>query len=86
MEGVAEWRVNSVMVSALMRKSLPKRKIILFSVAGHLMHGVLLGIVFLFLLFYLFAVRGILLALLVAVTYSILLWFVILYMTRRVFE
>ncbi len=46
MEGVAEWQVNAVIVSMLIRKFTRRRVVASMSVAMHLFHGALLGIVF----------------------------------------
>jgi hypothetical protein len=46
MEGVAEWQVNTVMVSVLIRRLMLRRVVAWMSVAMHLFHGAALGIVF----------------------------------------
>src|SRR6266566_9850093 len=46
MEGVAEWQVNAVVVSVLIRKFTQRRVVASMSVAMHLFHGVALGVLF----------------------------------------
>lgn len=46
MEGVAEWQVNAVIVSVLIRKFTHRRVVTSMAVAMHLFHGAVLGVVF----------------------------------------
>jgi len=87
MEGVAEWQVNAVIVSVLIRRLTQRRVGTSMSVAMHLIHGAALGIVFRLLLL---ALPGtaILSSSVVghAIVYSIVLWIISPFLTRRVFE
>src|SRR5690349_9567572 len=49
-EGVAEWQVNAVIVSLLIRGFTRRRVSTSMGVAMHLFHGAVLGVVFRFLL------------------------------------
>src|SRR5207249_11686635 len=75
MEGVAEWQVNAVIVSVLIRRLTQRRVGTSMSVAMHLIHGAALGIVFRILLLAL-PVRAILSSSVVghAIWYRIALW------------
>src|SRR5207247_11439639 len=55
MEGVAEWQVNAVIVSVLIREFTRRRVVASMSVAMHLFHGAILGIGFRLLLLCIFA-------------------------------
>ena len=87
MEGVAEWQVNAVIVSVLIRRLTQRRVGTSMSVAMHLIHGAALGIVFRLLLL---ALPGtaILSSSVVgyAIVYSIVLWIISPFLTRRFFE
>src|SRR5713101_9587060 len=73
-EGVAEWQVNAVIVSVLIRKFTRRRVVSSMSVAMHLFHGAALGI--LFRVFLDLSQTTILLPLVLvyAIVYSCLLW------------
>jgi hypothetical protein len=85
MEGVAEWQVNSIIVSVLIRRFTKRRVLTSMSIAMHLFHGAALGFVFLVLLD--MSQTAILLPplLLYAIVYSVLLWIVSPYLTRNLF-
>jgi hypothetical protein len=87
MEGVAEWQVNAVIVSLLVRKSTRGRVSSPMVVTMHLFHGAVLGVVF----------RALLLGFLgptipsstvlsYAIVYTIVLWTVSPFLTRKFFE
>ena len=87
MEGVAEWQVNAVIVSLLIRNLTRRRVNSSMAVAMHLFHGAILGIVFRFLILGLFGstipsitVLG------YAFVYSIALWIISPFLTRSIFE
>jgi len=87
MAGVAEWQVNAVIVSVLIRKFTQRRVIASMSVAMHLFHGSALGIVFRLLLLGLLGRTILSLSLLsYAVMYSIVLWIISPFLTRPLFE
>jgi len=86
-EGVAEWQVNAVIVSLLIRKFTPRSVVASMSVAMHLLHGALLGIVFRLLLLGLLVTMILSLsALSYAIVYSIVLWIISPLLTRALFE
>jgi hypothetical protein len=87
MEGVAEWQVNAAIVSVLIRKLTQRRVVAWMSVAMHLFHGAALGIVFRLLLLGLL-VPGVLSSSVLgyAVVYSVVLWIISPFLTRRIFE
>jgi len=87
MEGVAEWQVNDVIVSLLIRKFTQRRVSSSMVVIMHLFHGAALGIVFRLL------VLGLLgttipssTVLSHTIVYSIVLWIISPFLTRSVFE
>src|SRR5437867_11686964 len=84
MEGVAEWQVNAVIVSLLIRRFTQRRVGTSMSVAMHLIHGAALGIIFRLLLIALLG-SAILSSSVVghAVVYSIVLCFISPFLTRR---
>jgi hypothetical protein len=85
MEGVAEWQVNSVIVWVLIRKFTRRRVVTSMSVAMHLFHGAVLGFLF-FVILDLSQTSILLPSILVyAIVYSILLWIVSPYLTRKFF-
>jgi len=86
-EGVAEWQVNAVIVSVLIRKFTQRRVVASMSVAMHLIHGAALGIVFRFLLLGLLGI-AILSSSIIgdAIVYSIVLWIISPFLTRTFFE
>jgi hypothetical protein len=87
MEGVAEWQVNAVMVSLLLRKFSKRRVVTWMSVAMHLFHGPPLGVVFRLLLLGLFGTTILSsLVLSYAILYSIVLWIISPFLTRKFFE
>jgi len=85
-EGVAEWQVNSVIVSMLIRKFSNRRVSISMSVGMHLLHGAALGIVFRALL----ALLGTAIPASSILTYSIVyngvLWIISPFLSRSLFE
>src|SRR6266581_5307304 len=86
MEGVAEWQVNAVIVSVL-RKFTQRRVVASMSVAMHLLHGAALGIVFRLLLLGLLGTSILSSSVLsYAIVYSIGLWIISPFLTRRFFE
>jgi hypothetical protein len=87
MEGVAEWQVNAVIVSLLIRGSTRKRVSASMVVAMHLFHGAVLGIVFRLLLLGLVG-SSFLSSLVPAYTiaYSAVLWIISPFLTRGLFE
>jgi len=87
MEGVAEWQVNAVVVSVLIRKFTQRRVVASMSVAMHLIHGAALGIVFRLLLLALLGTAILSSSVLsYAIAYSIGLWIISPFLTRRFFE
>jgi len=87
MEGVAEWQVNAVIVSMLIRKFTERRVGTPMSVAMHLIHGAALGIVFRLLLLGLPGTTILSSSVLsYAIVYSIVLWSISPFLTRRFFE
>jgi len=87
MEGVAEWQVNAVIFSVLIRKFTQRRVVASMSVAMHLFHGVLLGIVFRLLLLGLLGTTILTSSVLsYAIGYSVVLWIISPFLTRRFFE
>ena len=87
MEGVAEWQVNAVIVSVLIRKFTQRRVSTSMSVAMHLIHGAALGIVFRLLLLALLGTAILSSSVLsYAIVYSIVLWIISPFLTRRFFE
>jgi hypothetical protein len=85
-EGVAEWQVNSVIVSVLIRKFSNRRVSISMSVGMHLFHGAALGTVFRVLLSLLGTTILASPLLIYAVVYSGVLWIISPYLTRSLFE
>ncbi len=89
MEGVAEWQINWVMVSRLSKKWKALRDPILsWTIASHLSHGVVAGIVFrlLFPTFFLLIPFAKFSLLFDGVVYGIALWFLFTALGRRTFE
>jgi hypothetical protein len=86
LEGVAEWQVNTVMVSVLIRKITGKRPGTLAAVTMHLAHATILGTLYQTLLA--LSQTPVLFPLTVGygVLYSIVLWTISPYLTRRLFE
>ena len=88
MEGVAEWQVNAAMVSTIyskMRTSQNKLQTHL-AVVMHLIHGVILGVVFLPLPLYVPRLNELFWMVGAAIIYSILLWVISPLATRSLFE
>src|SRR5260370_32272014 len=87
MEGVAEWQVNAAIVSVLIRKLTQRRVVAWMSVGMHLFHGAALGVVFRLLLL---GLSGTMIlssqVLSYAIVYSILLWIISPFLTRKFFE
>ena len=87
MEGIAEWQVNAVIVSVLIRKFTQRRVVAPMSVAMHLFHGASLGVVFRLLLIGIFGTTILSSSVLsYATVYSIVLWLISPFLTRRFFE
>src|SRR2546428_7070133 len=86
MEGVAEWQVNAVIVSVLIRKFTQRRVVASMSVAMHLFHGTVLGIVFRLLVGLLGTTILLSSVLSYAIVYSVVLWIISPFLTRRLFE
>src|SRR6266516_5911165 len=87
MEGVAEWQVNAVIVSVLIRKFTRRRVVASMSVAMHRFHGAILGIVFRLLLIGLLGTTILSLSVLsYAIVYSIVLWIISPFLTRALLE
>ncbi|HKW05922.1 MAG TPA: hypothetical protein VJN71_11525 [Nitrososphaerales archaeon] len=90
MEGVAEWQVNSVMVSMIYfsrdHRSKKKTSPTYLTVAMHLFHGVILGIIFAFLETYVIGFGVLFFSVVSAVAYSMLLWIISPWATRKFFE
>jgi len=85
-EGVAEWQVNSVIVSMLIRKFSNRRVSISMSVGMHLLHGAALGIVFRVLLALLGTAIPASSILTYAIVYSGVLWIISPFLSRSLFE
>src|SRR5207249_11893935 len=87
MEGVAEWQVNAVIVSLLIRRFTQRRVGTSMSVAMHLIHGAALGIIFRLLLIALLETTILSSSVLShAIMYTIGLWIISPFLTRRFFE
>ena len=86
MEGVAEWQVNAVIVSVLIRKFTNRRAGSAMAVVMHLFHGAVVGIAFRLLLFLPGATIHPPTVLGYAILYSIVLWIISPFLTRRFFE
>jgi hypothetical protein len=86
LEGVAEWQVNTVMVTVLTRKFTGKRPGVLAAVIMHLGHAIILGTLYQALLA--LTQTPVLFPLTVGygIVYSIILWTISPYLTRRLFE
>jgi len=85
-EGVAEWQVNSVIVSMLLRKFSNRSVSISMSVGMHLVHGAALGIVFRVLLALLGTAIPASSILIYAIVYSGILWIISPFLSRSLFE
>ena len=85
-EGVAEWQVNSVIVTTLIRKFSNRRVGISMSVGMHLFHGAALGIVFRVLPALLGTAVPAPSILIYAIVYSGLLWIISPFLSRSLFE
>src|SRR6058998_3327951 len=87
MEGVAEWQVNAVIVSLLIRRFTQRRVVASMSVAMHLIHGAALGIIFRLLLIALLETTILSSSIIGdAIVYSIGLWIISPFLTRRFLE
>jgi len=86
MEGVAEWQVNSAIVSVIIRKFTHRKVDSSMSVAMHLFHGAALGIVFRVLLGSVGTTIPSSSVLIYATVYSGVLWIISPFLTRRIFE
>src|SRR6266700_4993602 len=87
MEGVAEWQVNAIIVSVLIRRLTQRRVGTSMSVTMHLIHGAALGIIFRLLLLGLLGTTIPSSSVLsYAIVYSIVLWIISPFLTRRFFE
>ena len=88
LEGVAEWQMNSVIVSKTVRRSRRTAEApISWMIGGHLFHGTVAGVVFgLFLPFIALLATSMLAILLAALLYSTILWAIFSIMLRGTFE
>jgi len=87
MEGVAEWQVNAVVVSLLIRRFTRRRVSTSMVAAMHLFHGIALGVVFRLLLLGLSGATILSSQVLsYAIVYSILLWIISPSFSRKFFE
>ena len=88
LDGVAEWQMNSVIVSKIVRRSSRAQQLpISWAVSGHLFHGTVAGIVFgLFLPVIRLLLTSTIVILLSAVLYSTVLWIIFSIMLRATFE
>ena len=86
MEGVAEWQVNAVIVSMLIRRFSKRRVVSWMAVAMHLFHGAALGGVFRLLLWLPGTTIRSPSVLTYALVYSIVLWIISPFLTRKFFE
>ena len=78
--GVAEWQVNQVIIGNIFGKSAVR-----YSIVSHLFHGTILGIMFKFIILYVFPETGILI-IAESLVFSMVLWIIAPLLTRRVFE
>ncbi len=85
-ERVAEWQVNSVIVSMLLRKFSNRSVSISMSVGMHLVHGAAMGIVFRVLLALLGTAIPASSILIYAIVYSGILWIISPFLSRSLFE
>src|SRR2546427_9187677 len=85
-EGVAEWQVNSVIVSMLIRKFSNRGVSVSMSVGMHLLHGAALGIVFRVLLVLLGTAIPASSILTYAIVYSGVLWVISPFLSTGLFE
>jgi hypothetical protein len=87
LEGVAEWQMNSVIVSLVRKSRRTQQSRISWTIGGHLFHGTLAGVVF-GLSQPLIALVGtsMLAILLSALVYSTILWAIFSIMLRGTFE
>jgi hypothetical protein len=84
--GVAEWQINIVMVSIFIRRFKVRKAATSMAVAMHLLHGIILGMLFRLILFFSGITLTTSLALIYAIAYSTLLWIFSPYLTRNIFE
>lgn len=85
MQGVAEWQVNAVMVAVISRNRVSEKLRGRFAIVMHVAHGIALGVVLLFILLYI-QVSRFLSVLGLAIVYSVVLWIISPWVTRRVYE
>src|SRR5438309_6433703 len=87
LDGVAEWHINSVMVSKIVKRSSREQQLpISWAISGHLIHGTVAGIVFgLFLPIIRLLLPATIMILLSAVLYSTILWLIFSIMIRATF-
>ncbi len=88
-QGVSEWQVNWVMVSALSKKwKTMKNPLISWTIASHISHGVVAGIAFRLLLPFVIPFLRMANAslLLDGTIFGIALWFLFTFLLRRVYE
>ncbi len=88
LEGVAEWQINSVIVSRILRRSRREQQLpVSWTISGHLFHGTVAGTVFgLFLPITRLLPPSTIVVLLSAVLYSTILWIIFSIMLRAIFE
>jgi hypothetical protein len=85
-QSVAEWQVNAVMVAVISRNRVNEKSRIRFAIAMHLVHGIVLGVIFLLILLYVPGLSQFLSVTGLAIIYSMLLWIISPWATRRVYE
>jgi hypothetical protein len=89
MEGVAEWQVNWVMVSMLSKNwKAMKNPILSLTIASHILHGVVAGVVFRLLVYLFISLTPFaeLSILLDGALYGIALWLLFMLSARRTYE
>jgi hypothetical protein len=86
MQGVAEWQVNAVMVAVIWGNRVSEKSRDRFAIVMHLVHGIVLGVIFLFILLYVPRLSQSLWVMGLAIIYSVLLWVISPWVTRRVYE
>jgi hypothetical protein len=87
MEGVAEWQVNWVMVSKIKKKKSSKPDMP-WTIASHLSHGVIVGVAFRLLLYFLYPAVPLLRVSIIldGAVLGITLWVLFLVLPRKLYE
>ncbi len=87
MEGVAEWQVNWVMVSKLKKKKSSKPDMP-WTIASHLSHGIIVGVAFRLLLYFLYPAVPLLRISIIldGTVLGIALWVLFLLLPRKLYE